>query len=258
MPTRAADLPAVWGLVLDPLKLAEPTGSYPGGKGQAGVWQWIAAKMPAHATYVEPFAGKAAVARYKAPALRTILVDRHKRTCDWLRKYGPAGAEIVNGNGIDWLSRHGSELPVDAVVYCDPPYLLSTRVKKKLYPHELTAADHRRLLLVLRRLACRVLVSGYDSPLYRRVLTDWSCDAREVMTRGGTWRTECVWSNYVPEHIPPSALAVEYFALGKDYRERERVARRVRRWVASWRRMAATERAAVLRALLDASREANR
>ena len=63
--------------------------------------------------------------------------------------------------GLPWS---GSEL-----VYCDPPYLMSTRRSGKLYKHEFTAGQHRRLLRVVQDLPCMVMLSGYDSALLQRL-----------------------------------------------------------------------------------------
>ena len=51
--------------------------------------------------------------------------------------------------------------------YCDPPYVHSTRGgKRDQYAHEMADADHRRLLARVRSVEGRVMVSGYDCPLY--------------------------------------------------------------------------------------------
>ena len=65
--------------------------------------------------------------------------------------------EIWQRDGIDFLKSYsftGREL-----VYCDPPYLLSTRSGGKLYKFEMTEAQHRDLLDVIRRIPCAVMIS---------------------------------------------------------------------------------------------------
>lgn len=57
----------------------------------------------------------------------------------------------------------------DTVFYCDPPYLPSTRQSGK-YRHEMTAMGHRKLLQTLIDCKGSVLLSGYDSKLYRDML----------------------------------------------------------------------------------------
>ena len=64
------------------------------------------------------------------------------------------------------------------------------------------------------------------------------------MTRGGTLATEWVWFNY-PE---PDELH-DYRFLGRDFRERERINRKKRRWVARLKGMRRLERQALLSAI---------
>lgn len=49
---------------------------YFGAKSGAGVYQAIIALMPPHDTYVELFAGSAAIFARKPPAARSILLDK--------------------------------------------------------------------------------------------------------------------------------------------------------------------------------------
>jgi DNA adenine methylase len=49
------------------------------------------------------------------------------------------------------------------VIYADPPYLHSTRTHRTAYAFEMTEAEHRELLEVLRSCRGRVVLSGYAS-----------------------------------------------------------------------------------------------
>jgi DNA adenine methylase len=91
----------------------------------------------------------------------------------------------------------------DALIYCDPPYVLSTRKTgpKGDYQHEMSDADHERLALTLRGCQGKVIVSGYPSPLYARLYRGWRTADREQclsISRGksGQKRTERVWMNF--------------------------------------------------------------
>ncbi len=57
--------------------------------------------------------------------------------------------------------------------YLDPPYRPSTRTARKVYDHEMSEADHVRLLEKI--LSCRgmVVLSGYGNPLYDQALASW-------------------------------------------------------------------------------------
>lgn len=94
--------------------------------------------------------------------------------------------------------------------YVDPPYVHSTRKAKDEYAHEMTDADHVRLLDCLRELQGVVVLSGYSTPLYDEALAGWrrldfktACHAAG-RTRGSKLRgkgaalrhvarVECVW-----------------------------------------------------------------
>jgi DNA adenine methylase len=63
----------------------------------------------------------------------------------------------------------------ETLLYCDPPYLPETRTGTD-YRHEMTAADHERLLRVLTTTDAMVALSGYDSEMYRDMLTGLAPD----------------------------------------------------------------------------------
>lgn len=95
----------------------------------------------------------------------------------------------------------------DALIYMDPPYLASTRSSGKLYRHEMSDADHGELLELARRSAAMIVVSGYPSDLYDRLLHDWLRVETDAYADGGTPRSEVLWIN------PVAAAALD----GKNY-----------------------------------------
>ncbi len=210
---------------------------FPGGKNLAGVYQAIINQIPPHSLYVEPFCGSAAILRLKRPAAKSIAIDLDPGALAAIGGAVPAGTELVQGDGIEWLARWGSTLPVGAFVYCDPPYLAETRASGKRYRHELTDEDHQRLLAILAYLPCLAMLSGYRSALYE--LLGWRRLDFPAVTRGGWKATESLWMNY-----PVPAALHDYRYLGRDYREREKLARRRRRWTARLVRMDPLERRA--------------
>ena len=125
-------------------------------------------------------------------------------------------------------------------VYCDPPYLLSTRRSGRIYAHELSDDGHLDLLNVIRRLPCMVMISGYASPMYSAGLEGWRSISFEAMTRGGTTATEWLWMNY----DEPAELH-DYRYLGDDKRQRERITRKVRNWTDGLKRLPPLERQAI-------------
>ena len=51
--------------------------------------------------------------------------------------------------------------------YLDPPYLHETRAATSTYKHEMTEADHRQLLAVIKQCQGKVMLSGYPNPALR-------------------------------------------------------------------------------------------
>lgn len=222
----------------------KPFDTYPGGKDAAGSAERLIRLFPPHSLYVELFLGNGACLRRKRPALRTIGIDADPDVIAAWRRANWPGVELVNGDGIAWIEQAGAWLPADALVYADPPYRMSTRSGKRLYRCELSDDDHARLLRALLGLPCSVVVSSYDDPLYRSSLAGWGVDSWDAMTRGGP-RTEYAWFR---ASLPSFGLDARH--VGRDFRDRWRITKKVRRWRAKIRELPPGEREAVLQAIL--------
>lgn len=85
----------------------------------------------------------------------------------------------------------------DTLIYCDPPYVLSTRAHKKIYAHEMSDAEHLTLLDALDAHPGPVVLSGYRSQLYDERLPHWRRAERLVQDQKGQQRAECLWLNPV-------------------------------------------------------------
>lgn len=85
----------------------------------------------------------------------------------------------------------------DTLIYCDPPYVLSTRAHKKIYAYESSDAEHLTLLDALDAHPGPVVLSGYRSQLYDERLTAWRRVERGVQDQKGQTRIECLWLNPV-------------------------------------------------------------
>jgi DNA adenine methylase len=82
--------------------------------------------------------------------------------------------------------------------YLDPPYIHETRVSKSLYRHEMTLADHERLIDLIRTLKGRVLLSGYAHPLYDSLgwhRTVWDMPCNQGQTAEKSRREEVLWDS---------------------------------------------------------------
>ncbi len=178
--------------------------SYLGSKAASGVYQKIIAEMPPHDTYIETHLGSGAVMLRKPPARQNWGID-----------IDPETVEAFNQGNSDFLDRLADTLFIDVgdaveflcsfdyasagrvLIYSDPPYLHETRSSRARYRHEYSVEDHKRLLMLLRDLPdnVSVILSGYPSELYDRMLHSWRSREFQAMTRGGV-RTEKIWMNY--------------------------------------------------------------
>lgn len=139
--------------------------TYPGGKAAAGVYQRIINLMPPHSLYIEPFLGGGAIMKLKKAAPRSIGIEMDPLAAGLLRgALTRPDLTILTCDGLAWLQEHGSRLPADALVYCDPPYLLETRKGGPLYRYEFTTTQHQELLVLLRQLPCRSCSRGTGRP----------------------------------------------------------------------------------------------
>jgi DNA adenine methylase len=119
----------------------------------------------------------------------------------------PAAAERLAGvslecrDALEVVTDYGKH--ADVLLYCDPPYLGSTRSAN--YRHEMTGAEeHRALAAALHDCAAAVVLSGYHSPLYDDLYDGWHRAELKAWTgngiRNGATKTdgdriEVLWSN---------------------------------------------------------------
>src|SRR5579864_6604038 len=260
-----------------------PFQTYNGGKGGEGVWQRIISEMPPHRVYFEPFLGNSPIMARKAPAALNVGYDLDESVIAAWRSSAaesaippaasgifhspdPAGLEprhlervdiaspvTANGAGVHYRFWCGDGIPAmearewsgDELVYADPPYLMDSRsCQEKLYKFEMPAGGHHRLLDVLLTLPCPVLVSSYENPIYRERLKGWRVVTIPAVNRRGKKTLELLWCNFAA----PLALH-DYRFLGRNFRERERIHRRQKRWRRRLLSLPALERAALLSAI---------
>ncbi len=216
---------------------------YPGGKNSDGVYHKIINLMPPHQVYIEPFLGSGAILRRKSPAHVNIGVDKLSLLKDWKEN---ENTKIIQGCGLEFLENYpfkGNEL-----VYCDPPYLPETRTNRPLYKNDMSETSHKRLLEVIRKLPCMVMVSGYESKLYLTNLKDWSHNTFKARTSGGRTVIEWLWFNF-PE---PTELH-DYRFLGANLQERQRIKRKKERWIKRLKGLPTLEKHAILAAIQESN-----
>lgn len=220
---------------------------YPGAKNAPGVWQTIVNNIPPHDTFVECFAGSAAVTLHKRPATSTIVIESEAAACARLESMAAYRNETYDGTktsvlctcAVDWLTKNAGTLDRRTVIYCDPPYLDAVRAVpgRRYYRKEFGKGwQHEDLLEVLCALNSPVLLSGRPCDLYQHWLKTWRRVDYQTRNHGHTV-TESLWCNF-PE---PTELH-DYRFLGRDFRERERIKRKLARWRARLAAMPILER----------------
>ena len=213
--------------------------SYFGSKATSGLCQPIIAMMPPHDTYIETHLGGGAIMWRKPPALCNIAIDLDLKALNAFECDYPV--EKVHGCAHEFLSAHtfsGREL-----LYCDPPYLHSTRTSNRRYRFDYTEKDHIELLTLLKKVPCSVMLSGYPSVLYDELLTDWGSLELQVMNQGGV-RTEKLWFNFTPDRVHWPRYA------GKNFTDRQRIKRKAETWGKRYQALPRAERLAVLSSIM--------
>lgn len=91
----------------------------------------------------------------------------------------------------------------ECLIYCDPPYVHSTRSNgaRDIYGVELSDEDHVQLAEALHVCQSKVVLSGYPSDLYKQLYGDWKVAEFDMPNHaaGGKSKNreiECLWMNY--------------------------------------------------------------
>jgi DNA adenine methylase len=91
----------------------------------------------------------------------------------------------------------------ETLIYCDPPYVKSTRQanSREIYGQEMTDDDHSNLATQLHQCKSRIVVSGYPSVLYSELYQDWNSVEIDIANHAAGGKTkgrevECLWLNF--------------------------------------------------------------
>lgn len=130
--------------------------------------------------------------------------------------------KIFKGNALDYLADIPFH-PGRTFIYCDPPYLHSTKGKSR-YRFEMSDDDHVRLLRYLKALDCFVAISTYPNSIYSGELKCWRSISYESVKRSGAIGKELLYMNY----DPPSILHDDQY-IGDNANNRQDIKRRISR-----------------------------
>lgn len=220
--------------------------TYMGSKTAQGSYQAVIANMPPHDTFIETHLGSATIMLRKPPAMRSIGLEIDP---DTFARFGDIpDVETYNVDCLAFLRSFDFASAGRVLIYADPPYVMATRsAKGSRYRYDYTDADHEALIATLGALSASVMISGYPSDLYARLLLEptWRALSYQVKTRGGP-RTERLWMNYKPDASHWADHA------GVDFTDRQRIKRKAARWKRMYFGLPAGERMAILAAILDA------
>lgn len=217
-----------------------------GAKASQGSFQAVIANMPPHDTYIETHLGSGIIMHRKPPSARSIGLEIDPET---FAKFGAMeGVETHNVDCLSFLRTFDFASAGRVLVYADPPYVNAARSagRQRRYRFDYTDADHVALIDALGSLPASVMISGYPSDLYDKLLPSpaWRSLSYQVKTRGGP-RTEVLWMNY--------AANAAHWAdhVGVDFIDRQRIKRKAARWQRNYRDLPAGERMAILAAILE-------
>ena len=105
---------------------------------------------------------------------------------------------ILNDDALSVIRKEDSP---KTLFYLDPPYFHATRASTDVYEFEMTNDDHRQLLETILNVEGKVMLSGYHSNLYDKMLRNWNL--KEFIKANNSsgakekrMMTECVWMNF--------------------------------------------------------------
>lgn len=113
--------------------------------------------------------------------------------------------QIENQPAVKLIERHKRE---NVFIYCDPPYVLSTR-SGRIYKYEMNDQDHVELLETLLQHPGPVIISGYENDLYNSILSNWIIEKKQARCEGGKSKEEALYINPVAYSMGNTTLFFE-------------------------------------------------
>lgn len=244
--TAGIDTPVYTGL---PDKGTQQSTGYPGNKSNA--WWHIINQIPPHQVWVTGYAGNCHVTRHKLPAKQNFATDVNPQVIPYWKSPALKHIHFTLMPFLSFIQQFQFSLSITEqwYIYLDPPYLHETRSAGRIiYRHEMDEQQHSELIqwAIQTTLTSNVNIgiSHYPCPLYDGLLkSGWRKIEYTVATHNGPV-IEAYYMNY-PE---PTELH-QYTYLGTDFIDRQRIRRKVGRWVKNLKNLPPLERAAILHKL---------
>lgn len=102
------------------------------------------------------------------------------------------GVIIERRDALSLIEYHDN---AEALFYIDPPYIHETRHQgsERCYVHDMSVAEHEKLLEKILQLEGQVVISGYEHELYCDYLKGWKKETRAAAIDGKGKRIEVLW-----------------------------------------------------------------
>lgn len=240
---------------------------YDGGKSGSGTYQQIINHIPPHDIYIEPFAGHCGIFRKIRACSIAVLNDTDADVIDEIylhlakRKDIEVVRDFMQGNLFEkptkqiviirnndysvMLERFGKN--PNTFIYCDPPYPMSCRSSQaRLYTFDWESdIQHIHFLKAANLCECKMMISTYPNDLYQQALSGWHKHEFYAIKRNHKKALEVIYMNY-----PPPTVLHDYQYLGGNFRQRERIKRKVTRTISRLNKLPPAERMAIFSAMI--------
>ena len=233
--------------------LQQPFRTYNGGKSGNGTFQNIISQVSKCNIFIDAMAGNGGIASHISNAgiivindIDTGIVSKWKDLIDKNNTGHPGKIILENLDYWDLIVKYDIARSETVFFYFDPPYLLSTRKSKKpLYKYEWSEADHKQFLSLAPTVKSNCMISAYENDLYNKMLKGWNKYFFKSQTRNGQ-RIECLYMNYEQSNI-----LQDFSHVGKDYLDRQRLKRKISRWLNKLKQLPPLERTMIINSIIN-------
>jgi site-specific DNA-adenine methylase len=130
-------------------------------------------------------------------------------------------------------------------IFCDPPYLHSTRRNgRAYYKFEWDVYEHKEFLDYISVCGAKVLITHPSCSLYDNCLETWYKHEFRYMSRQG-WFEDCIWTNFMPGYVELH----DYNYLGQCRTERQQIKRQRANFVSKFNSLPYHQKIAIFKEL---------